>query len=366
MSGVPAAPASPKTGRWTKWAAVAVAAVAAITVAFLWLSRPPHPQVTGIVQLTNDGRGNGAPLLTDGPRLLFNLASSDPRQLPSKGGEPVPFHLPMQDVVLEDISPDRTEFLMDRELLEEGPRSRFELWVLPVLGGSPRRLGNLLATEMGWLSSGAGSPPPRRGGRLNRFQSAVAWSPDGQQLVYAQGNELHLARSDGAELRKLATVDGFPFFVRWSPEGRRIRLSISKDGDTTATLWEVSVDDGRARQLLPGWDPSWFEKLRIPFVYKRFQNKLIAYWQYLKDELHTKKYGIKTFRVVTLTLTKHRARNLCAAAREVLPAEALKYFLFAQIDGLSLANPTPILSEMFVCPRDSADAEVCHRLVPQG
>jgi hypothetical protein len=49
-------------------------------------------------------------------------------------------------------------------------------------------------------------------------QSAGSLSPNGRQLVYVRSNELHLARSDGTEVRKLATVDGYPFFVRWSPD----------------------------------------------------------------------------------------------------------------------------------------------------
>jgi Tol biopolymer transport system component len=89
-------------------------------------------------------------------------------------------------------------------------------------------------------------------------QSAAAWSPDGQELVYARDMELHLARSDGTEVRKLATVTGYPFFVRWSPDGQRLRLSVSSAWDTAASLWEVSVDNGRMSPVLPGWDPSWY------------------------------------------------------------------------------------------------------------
>ena len=259
-----AATSARKTGPRTSWL-VWVAGVAAplgilLLASFLWFNRPlPQPLVTAMVQITNDGRGSGAPMLTDGTRLLFNLSDTEqPRQVPTKGGETLPFSLPMQNVVLADISPDRTEFLMSREFLEEGTLTRFELWVQPVLGGPARRLGNLLATEMGWLGSGTGLPTPRRLGKLNNNQSAIAWSPNGQQLVYPRENQLHLARNDGTEDRKLATLDGLPFFVRWSPDGRRLRLSVSKDGDTKATLWEVSIEDGRMRPLFPDWNPTWY------------------------------------------------------------------------------------------------------------
>jgi Tol biopolymer transport system component len=69
---------------------------------------------------------------------------------------------------------------------------------------------------------------------------------------------LHLARIDGTEVRKLATFDGHPFFVRWSRDGRIVRLSVSTEKDVASSLWEVSIDDGHVQRLLPGWDPSWY------------------------------------------------------------------------------------------------------------
>jgi serine/threonine protein kinase/Tol biopolymer transport system component len=256
---------APKRRTGLKWAAPAAASVAAAGAVLLWPNRPPPPpRITGTVQITNDGRGNGAPMLTDGTRLLFNL-TDEPRQVSVKGGQPVPLSLPMQNATLADISPDRTEYLMYQHLdsVPTASRTSFTLerlgfWVAPQLGGSPRRLGDLIATRRDWLTSGTGSPAPRRHGEWVEHQSAAAWSPDGQQLVYARDMELHLARSDGTEIRKLATFTDYPFFVRWSPDGHRLRLSASSPGDTAASLWEVSVDDGTVTPLLPGWDPSWY------------------------------------------------------------------------------------------------------------
>ena len=50
--------------------------------------------------------------------------------------------------------------------------------LLPVLGGSPRRLGDAAA-------------------------QAAAWSSDGQRIVYADGHDLWLIKSDGSESHKL-------------------------------------------------------------------------------------------------------------------------------------------------------------------
>jgi DNA-binding winged helix-turn-helix (wHTH) protein len=189
-SALQLAPAPQRRTRLT-WAAVAGACAAGVGTALLWLTRPPPPpRVTGTTQITNDGRPKTSPLLTDGARLFFNVAFGDYEgyQVSVKGGEPVALSLSVKNARLEDVSPDRTELLVCESPTAVPP---CPLRSVPLLGGSARRLGNLLA---------------RRG--------SAAWSPDGQQVVYARGKELHIARRDGTEVRKLATVAGDPAWVR--------------------------------------------------------------------------------------------------------------------------------------------------------
>jgi serine/threonine protein kinase len=181
-SSIPAVPVRRKL-RWL-YAAGAVAILAA--AASLWLTWPlPPPRITGTVRITNDGRLKDWPLLTDGARLFFNFGTppTETYQVSVKGGESVPLPLPLKNASTVSISPDRTELLLCRQ-----PASSVapcELWVAPLLGGPPRRLGDLAAEN-----------------------GVAAWSPDGQQLVYARDRELHIARSDGVEVRKLATLVG--------------------------------------------------------------------------------------------------------------------------------------------------------------
>jgi Tol biopolymer transport system component len=129
-----------------------------------------------------------------------------------------------------DVSPDRTELLLCRAV-ELDSVTACELWAAPLLGGSARRLGDLVA----------------QGG-------AAAWSPNGQQVVYARNGELHIARRDGTEIRKLATIPVTPFWVRWSPDGSRVRFSVDPGtGPDDTSLWEAGIDGKRAYPLLPGW-----------------------------------------------------------------------------------------------------------------
>ena len=222
--------AASKRSAWLKWAALAGAA-AATCAAFLWLGRPlPPPRITHTVQITNDGRVKVWPLLTDGSRLFFNSGPgvNEVYQISVKGGESVPLPLSLKNAPVVDISPDRTELLLCRYGDASAP---CELWVVPVLGGSARRLGDLVA----------------QGG-------AAAWSPDGRQLVYARDYELHIARSDGTQVRKLTALAGVPYWLRWSPDGGTVRFSLA--AGALSSLWEARIDGNRAHPLLPGWGAS--------------------------------------------------------------------------------------------------------------
>ena len=81
-------------------------------------------------------------------------------------------------------------------------------------------------------------------------------------------------------------------------------------------------------------------------IHLKFGNKIRAYWHYLQQGLHVQKFGIKNFRVLTVTLTHERAKNLSKQAEEMLPKGAWKYFLFTSSKHFSLENPSPIFNDI--------------------
>jgi Tol biopolymer transport system component len=223
----------PRKGRALRSKAIVATLAGAVVIAgavlAYWLTRPlPPPRITRTVQLTNNGRSKGSALVTDGPRLYFPEDIGGQLtlvQVATTGGETVPVSTPFQgEYMVEDVSPDGLELLLESSVWDRGKER--PLWILPVLGGSPRRVGDVLAS-LG--------------------PAVAAWSPDGRKIVYARGNDLWVVNSDGSDSRRLLTVKGSPFVLRWSPDGKHLRFSA--DG-----IWEVDADGSNLHQFLAGWN----------------------------------------------------------------------------------------------------------------
>ena len=99
---------------------------------------------------------------------------------------------------------------------------------------------------------------------------------------------------------------------------------------------------------------------RSTATHARFQEKIRAYWAYIEQGRHEKKFAIKGFRVLTVTLTDARAENLSAFAASVLPEKARKYFFFTPLSRL-LESAEPFEERLCYCPRTTDEM---HALVP--
>ena len=219
--------------RWGAWAAISAGALIAIAAILGYLlTRPlPPPRVLRTVQLTFTNRPKSG-VVTDGTRLYFLDNQLGPAQTSVSGGEtvPIPTSLILGDLgwrYLYDISPDGSELLLPTFLNETSPEA--PLWTLPVLGGSPRRLGDL---------EGHGA----------------AWSPDGRSIAYSKGNEIFLVKSDGSEPRRLLVTAGRPGDLRWSPDGTVLRFTVSDPETNNRSIWQASSGGTNLHPLLPGWN----------------------------------------------------------------------------------------------------------------
>ncbi len=230
----------PPVQKWRRWVATlaGVIAVAAAILLYLFTRPLPPPRVLRTVQITSDGRDKGAPM-TDGTRLYFSetvAGHSVLAQVSVTGGETVLIPTPFQNAFPLDVSPTGSELLVASFANIGDPE--YPLWILPALGGSPRRFGDVLA-------------------------HAGAWSPDGRDIVYANGADLYLVKSDGTESRKLVTVGGLPDQIRWSPDGNVLRLTQTEPNKHSLSLWEVKSNGTGLHPLLPGWSTPSTERASV-------------------------------------------------------------------------------------------------------
>ena len=222
-------PAGPVQRRWLLPFSVLLL-VAAVLLANYWVRPLPVPKVSNYVQLTHDGQPK-ALVGTDGSRLYLGFAKLEFNapigitQMSISGGEPVRIPAASNAILPLNISQDGAELLVKDN---RGTDFRGQLWRLPVLGGSPDRLGTLVGQD-------------------------AAWSPDGRMLAYTDGNELFLAKRDGAEPRKLVSLTGKGFYPAWSAAGSKLRFTVVDYKTLGSSLWEVSAQGTNLHPLFPGW-----------------------------------------------------------------------------------------------------------------
>ena len=212
--------------RWLPWASLGVLlAVLAVYALLKTRNSPPAEHPLRFAQLTNDGLAKSSRLLTDGTRIYFSELTPGRQvlvQVPSAGGEVIPVPTLLETPRPLDLSSDGARILA---VPGEGEEA-LPLWMLPVAGGSPRRIGNIMAND-------------------------AAWCPDREHIVYASGHDILLVGKDGTGAQKLVTVDGFPSGLRWAPDGTRLRFHIWAPIPASVVLWEVAADGTGLHRLLP-------------------------------------------------------------------------------------------------------------------
>jgi Tol biopolymer transport system component len=227
-SSATAVAAQPAPARWPLY--VALLAVVAGTMALIvWLGSPlPPPRILGSTQITRDGLAKGG-MVTDGARIYFQEWSGGRQvlaQVSTAGGETGIILTPFTNTLISDISADRSELLASDNVATE---SEDPFWIVPLPTGAPRRLGDVMG-------------------------HAAAWSPNGQQLVYANGSDLYVANRDGTSPRLLMHVPGRAHELTFSPDGVRMRFTLGEPFTGNTALWEARADGTGLHALLPGWN----------------------------------------------------------------------------------------------------------------
>ncbi|MGC9945605.1 MAG: protein kinase [Bryobacteraceae bacterium] len=264
---------SAKFLRRNRFGVVAGALIAATLAGGLaleyWLGAFARPlRVSQAVQLTQTGRveiGNG--VATDGSRIYFTERTGGEwslAQVSVNGGiaAPIPVTPPIFQADILDISPDRSKLLV-----HGGPGDGIDqpLWIVPVTGGTARRIGDVLG--------GAGT-----------------WARDGRSIVFSRGSALYRVNIDGTDGRKLLeSREDVLDAIRWAPAPARniLRLTIHDHNTGQGRLWEVGPDGAGLHALLPrplstpplvsDFGGSWIASGKY-YLFLRFQSDTVGLW----------------------------------------------------------------------------------------
>jgi len=198
------------------------------------------PKVIDSFQVTKDGQHKDGTLklLNDGTRLYFQegafagpLSTVAPAfrgtpsliQVATQGGETARIPVALDEYIIYDFSVARSEFLAGGH----GDPVERPLWSLPFPNGPPRRVGDILALD-------------------------ATWRPDGKRLAFTRGKELFTANPDGSEVEKLATLDFSAYWIRYSPDGRRLRFTVFRLSGRPEDWSIMEIDaDGSGLHHLP-------------------------------------------------------------------------------------------------------------------
>jgi Tol biopolymer transport system component/DNA-binding winged helix-turn-helix (wHTH) protein len=199
----------------------------------VWAFRPTSmPRVVRSVRITQIGGVEPfSQALSDGSRIFFSERMGGTwalAQVSEPGGDPALISTSVKNAALFDIDRRRSRLLV--ALQRPGGNVGDTLWVVPTSGGSGRQVGDVRA-------------------------DTAAWSPDGQRIVYARISNLFLVGDDGSQPHKLWSAPGAIEYLRWSPNGQHISLTV-RAVSGVLTLWDIAPDGSNPHSLSFGWkDP---------------------------------------------------------------------------------------------------------------
>ena len=255
-------PTKAKQSLYFGLAILGLAVVTAATLA-LWRAALPAtspPRVLRFTRLTNDGEGKFGPMVTDGSRIYFNELLPGPRNLVAqvsvKGGEATSLSVPLALPAVLDLSRDGTELLIADSGLENEAGIRFQvansmfaeesyepqaLWVQPVAGGSPHRVGTILAAD-------------------------ARFGPSTNSIIYGVGHDISSVSEDGSLSRKILSIDdneagvrSTPFAFRFSPDARVFRFTQYDSSEVidNLTIMQAAADGAGLHKMFGGCCGEW-------------------------------------------------------------------------------------------------------------
>ncbi|HEX6878983.1 MAG TPA: protein kinase, partial [Terriglobales bacterium] len=234
------APAQPKSKKGLlAVAAVAILAIAGF-VAYKMMNRAPVLSLQNLrmTQVTDSGKAVAVTISPDGRYIVYALQEGENQSLwvrQVKTGSDVQL-LPADIARYQHISMSADGDYVYFSRSDKTTINYNYLYMMPVLGGTPRQL-------------------------VKDIDSAPSWSPDGKKFVFERGDPIHgqlfvlTANADGSGetvLAKLPAIINRPFGPSWSPDGKYVAVSLNAILENKAFQQKIvliSTADGSVRDF---------------------------------------------------------------------------------------------------------------------
>lgn len=162
------------------------------------------------------------------------------------------------------LSPDGKQLVISNHAVDDSSRKSYRsaIYILPVQGGTPRRLTPEVPSY--WHG----------------------WSPDGKTLAYCaerNGNyDIYTIPVAGGKEKRLTTADGLDDGPEYAPDGRYIYFNSYRSGHMQ--LWRMGADGSAPEQLTSDDHANWFG-------HPSPDNKWLVYIAYTTDEKQNHPFG---------------------------------------------------------------------------
>lgn len=216
------------------WVALAIFALAAVYASATWLVSGSRGNPVAIRKVTSSSRiypgdiglERFAGVVTDGVRVFYSEVRDQRIVLVQTAigvGEPQRIDLPpeIQRPAPADISADGSRLLVRGVTWSELEQ---QLWTVPSTGGTARKIPGAVGHD-------------------------GAWTRSGDAVIVASGRDLTLVPVGSGTPRKLASLPGRAYWIRYSPEGSHLRFTILDPRTRLGSIWEVAADGSGLRRL---------------------------------------------------------------------------------------------------------------------
>src|SRR5215831_8857866 len=209
---------------------LAAGAVALLLILLIQLRPGPTASLSHVAQITHSGFTKFAPFVTDGKEMFFTEHQNFRywiSKVPIGGGDTHEFQTAITNPYVSAVSPDRRSLLVRsvvKSFNDPGP-----LFIQP-LDGSPAAPLQVLAFD-------------------------GIWTPDGRSVLCTRGTDIWRVDPETKASSRFLGTPGQPWWLRFSPDGKKLRFTTSDLKSQELALWEVGADGSGLRRVFEDGKP---------------------------------------------------------------------------------------------------------------